>query len=65
MNHKMVKNIVGLSLLPSYVLVLPQDSISVSSDLDNGIDVIEKVNNFKQVSELDSPDRYFHHIEFI
>jgi hypothetical protein len=58
----MVKNSVGLfvSLSPSYVLILPQDSISVTSNLDNGLVVTEKVNNFKQVSELDSPDRYFH-----
>uniref|UniRef100_A0A6N2NC38 VASt domain-containing protein n=1 Tax=Salix viminalis TaxID=40686 RepID=A0A6N2NC38_SALVM len=41
----------------SNLITEQQDSISVSSDLDNGIDVIEKVNNFKQVSELDSPDR--------
>jgi hypothetical protein len=61
-NYKMVKNSVGLfvSLSPSYVLILHQDSISVTSNLDNGLVVTEKVNNFKQVSELDSPDRYFH-----
>ncbi|KAJ6764299.1 PROTEIN VASCULAR ASSOCIATED DEATH 1 CHLOROPLASTIC [Salix koriyanagi] len=41
----------------SNLITEQQDSISVSSDLDNGIDVIEKVNNFKQASELDSPDR--------
>ncbi|CAK7347739.1 unnamed protein product [Dovyalis caffra] len=34
-----------------------QDSISVSSSLDNGVAVIEKVNSFNQVSEFDSPDR--------
>ncbi|KAF9668690.1 hypothetical protein SADUNF_Sadunf14G0029800 [Salix dunnii] len=41
----------------SNLITEQQDSISVSSDLDNGIDVIEKVNNFKQASELDPPDR--------
>jgi hypothetical protein len=60
-NSGMVKLLAGLfSLLLSYVMILYQDLISVSSSLDNGPVVIEKVNSFKQTSELDSPDRYFH-----
>lgn len=59
-NSGMVKLAGLFSLLLSYVMILYQDLISVSSSLDNGLVVIEKVNSFKQTSELDSPDRYFH-----
>ncbi|KAH8488262.1 hypothetical protein H0E87_024074 [Populus deltoides] len=41
----------------SNLITEQQDSISVTSNLDNGLVVTEKVNNFKQVSELDPPDR--------
>ncbi|XP_011017348.1 PREDICTED: GRAM domain-containing protein 1A-like isoform X2 [Populus euphratica] len=41
----------------SNLIAEQQDLISVSSSLDNGLVVIEKVNSFKQTSELDSPDR--------
>ncbi|KAI9399714.1 hypothetical protein POPTR_002G137800v4 [Populus trichocarpa] len=41
----------------SNLIAEQQDLISVSSSLDNGPVVIEKVNSFKQTSELDSPDR--------
>lgn len=44
--------------LSLYVLILPQDSISVSNSGDTGLVVIEKVESFKQVNELDSVDRY-------
>ncbi|XP_011017354.1 PREDICTED: GRAM domain-containing protein YSP2-like isoform X4 [Populus euphratica] len=40
----------------SNLIAEQQDLISVSSSLDNGLVVIEKVNSFKQTSELDSPD---------
>ncbi|KAI5598361.1 hypothetical protein BDE02_02G126500 [Populus trichocarpa] len=40
----------------SNLIAEQQDLISVSSSLDNGPVVIEKVNSFKQTSELDSPD---------
>ncbi|KAG6749248.1 hypothetical protein POTOM_046291 [Populus tomentosa] len=41
----------------SNLITEQQDSISVTSNPDNGLVVTEKVNNFKQVSELDPPDR--------
>ncbi|KAJ6940119.1 protein VASCULAR ASSOCIATED DEATH 1 [Populus alba x Populus x berolinensis] len=40
----------------SNLIAEQQDLISVSSSLDKGLVVIEKVNSFKQTSELDSPD---------
>ncbi|KAL3603941.1 hypothetical protein D5086_004800 [Populus alba] len=41
----------------SNLIAEQQDLISVPSGLDNGLVVIEKVNSFKQTSELDSPER--------
>ncbi|XP_011032099.1 PREDICTED: GRAM domain-containing protein 1A isoform X2 [Populus euphratica] len=41
----------------SNLITEQQDSISVTSNPDNGLAVTEKVNNFKQVSELDPSDR--------
>ncbi|XP_034905636.1 protein VASCULAR ASSOCIATED DEATH 1, chloroplastic isoform X5 [Populus alba] len=40
----------------SNLIAEQQDLISVPSGLDNGLVVIEKVNSFKQTSELDSPE---------